>query len=68
MLVRLWHTLYACKISLSHRGSVVMSRRHHLYVMIRVLRLAQDDPLVWQKALLRSEAEEARHPPCPAPV
>ena len=39
------------------------ARRHYLYVMIRVLRLAQDDPLVWQKALLTTEAEEARQPP-----
>ena len=32
--------------------------KHYLYVMLRVLRLRQDDPLVWQKALLLSEAEE----------
>ena len=33
--------------------------KHYLYVMIRVLRLRQDDPVVWQRALLPSEAEEA---------
>lgn len=32
--------------------------KHSLFVMLRVLRLAQDDPLVWQRALLKSEAEE----------
>ncbi|CAL5225254.1 g8046 [Coccomyxa viridis] len=32
--------------------------KHYLYVMIRVLRLREDDPLVWQRALLLSEAEE----------
>lgn len=32
--------------------------KHYLYVMIRVLRLDQNDPLVWQRALLTSEAEE----------
>jgi hypothetical protein len=41
--------------------------KHYLYCMLRVLRLRQDDPLVWQKALLSSEAEEVgieglRHP------
>ena len=34
--------------------------KHYLYVMIRVLRLRQDDPVVWQKALLPKEAEEVR--------
>jgi uncharacterized Zn finger protein len=32
--------------------------KHYLYVMIRVLRLDQNDPIVWQRALLTSEAEE----------
>ena len=32
--------------------------KHYLYCMIRVLRMRQDDPLVWQKALLAPEAEE----------
>ncbi|EIE26733.1 hypothetical protein COCSUDRAFT_59250 [Coccomyxa subellipsoidea C-169] len=32
--------------------------KHYLYVMIRVLRLDQNDPLVWQRALLTSEANE----------
>ncbi len=32
--------------------------KHYLYVMIRVLRLKRDDPIVWQRALLTSEAEE----------
>ncbi len=47
--------------------------KHYLYVMIRVLRLREDDPLVWQRALLLSEAEEVSAPPsmdsyapCPA--
>lgn len=30
--------------------------------MLRVLRLRQEDPLVWQKALLLSEAEEVSAP------
>ena len=29
--------------------------KHVLFVMVRVIRLAPDDPLIWQKALLRSE-------------
>lgn len=29
--------------------------KHYLFVMLRVLRLDRDDPLVWQKALLKSE-------------
>lgn len=29
--------------------------KHHLYIMLRVLRLAQDDPCVWQRALLTAE-------------
>ena len=29
--------------------------KHILFVMVRVIRLAPDDPLIWQKALLRSE-------------
>lgn len=36
--------------------------KHYLYVMIRVLRLKDDDPLVWQRALLTSEAEEVCAP------
>ncbi len=29
--------------------------KHYLFVMLRVLRLDRSDPLVWQKALLKSE-------------
>lgn len=29
--------------------------KHYLFVMLRVLRLDRTDPLVWQKALLKSE-------------
>lgn len=29
--------------------------KHYLFVMLRVLRLDYSDPLVWQKALLKSE-------------
>lgn len=29
--------------------------KHYLFVMLRVLRLSESDPLVWQKALLKSE-------------
>lgn len=36
--------------------------KHHLFVMLRVLRLAQDNPVVWQKALLQSEVDEALGP------
>ena len=36
--------------------------KHYLYVMIRVLRLREDDPLVWQRALLLSEVEEVSAP------
>lgn len=32
--------------------------KHYLFVMLRVLRLDRSDPLVWQKALLKSEAEQ----------
>ncbi|KAL0031719.1 hypothetical protein WJX79_003146 [Trebouxia sp. C0005] len=32
--------------------------KHYLFVMLRVLRLSESDPLVWQKALLKSEAEQ----------
>ena len=37
--------------------------KHYLYVMIRVLRLREDDPLVWQRALLLSEVEEVSASP-----
>ena len=33
--------------------------KHYLFVMLRVLRLDQTDPLVWQKALLKSEVRSA---------
>ena len=29
--------------------------KHQLFVMLRVLKLAQDNPVVWQRALLKSE-------------
>ena len=29
--------------------------KHYLFVMLRVLRLDRSDPLVWQRALLKSE-------------
>ncbi|KAK9841932.1 hypothetical protein WJX84_004500 [Apatococcus fuscideae] len=32
--------------------------KHLLFVMLRVIRLAETDPLVWQRALLTSEAEQ----------
>ncbi|DBB06531.1 TPA: hypothetical protein ACH3X1_012076 [Trebouxia sp. C0004] len=32
--------------------------KHYLFIMLRVLRLDRSDPLVWQKALLKSEAEQ----------
>ncbi|KAL4422460.1 hypothetical protein ABPG75_008657 [Micractinium tetrahymenae] len=32
--------------------------KHYLFVQLRVLRLPRDDPLVWQAALLPSEADE----------
>ena len=31
--------------------------KHYLFVMLRVLRLDEDDPLVWQKALLKREVD-----------
>lgn len=31
--------------------------KHILFVMLRVLKLGRDNPLVWQKALTRSEAQ-----------
>ena len=33
--------------------------KHYLFVMLRVLRLRRNDPLVWQKALLKSEVRVA---------
>ena len=33
--------------------------KHYLFVMLRVLRLDDRDPLVWQKALLKSEVMPA---------
>ena len=30
------------------------------FIMLRVLRLAQDDPLVWQRALLKGEVRRSR--------
>lgn len=38
--------------------------KHYLYVMIRVLRLRNNDPVVWQRALLLTEAEEVTFPTC----
>ena len=29
--------------------------KHYLFIMLRVLRLDQTDPLVWQRALLKTE-------------
>ena len=37
--------------------------KHILFVMLRALRLAPDDPLVWQRALLKSEARRLPPPP-----
>ena len=31
--------------------------KHYLFIMLRVLRLDQSDPLVWQKALLKTEVQ-----------
>jgi hypothetical protein len=41
------------------RGNVC---KHILFTMLRVLRLAQDNPIVWQRALLTAEVRQPR--PC----
>lgn len=34
--------------------------KHRLFVLLRVLHLSPQEPLVWQQALLGSEADEVR--------
>ncbi|KAG0611057.1 hypothetical protein M758_7G111400 [Ceratodon purpureus] len=45
----------SCTCPDAARGNVC---KHHLFVMLRVLKLPQSDPRVWQKALLSTELEE----------
>lgn len=42
----------SCSCPDAAKGNVC---KHHLYIMMRVLRLAPDDPCVWQRALLSAE-------------
>lgn len=60
-----WLCLAACTTTplttppYCHASSQGNICKHILFVMLRVLHMSPDEPLVWQKALLSSEVDEA---------